>query len=166
MNSLKSTRKQTGLTQEQAAKLCGISRRTYQTYEENDSNQEKSNELLELLKKAGLNEDGFPSIISVRFIKLTASEIFAKHPEVECAYLFGSYARGEATPQSDVDFLIVEQGMSLLDMGGLLGELREALHKDVDLVTHRQILDNERMIRDVLRQGVKVYGHRTNFFKN
>ena len=30
-----------------------------------------------------------------------------KYPEIECAYLFGSYARGEATDKSDIDILIV-----------------------------------------------------------
>ena len=166
MNTLKATRKQIGLTQVQAAKLIGVSRRTYQTYEEKSEDTPNSNELLELLKKAGLNEDGFPAILSIRFIKLTASKIFAKYQEVECAYLFGSYARGEADFESDVDFIIVEKGMSLLRMGGLLGDLRRALHKDVDLVSHRTIIDNERMIRDVLSQGVKIYGRRTDFSKN
>ena len=83
METLKQVRKKAGLTQIQAAKLCGVSRRTYQTYEEIDTQKDKSNELLELLKKAGLNENGFPAILSVRFIKKVASEIFAKFPEVE-----------------------------------------------------------------------------------
>ena len=35
--------------------------------------------------------------------------------------VFGSVARGEARPDSDVDFLVdMEPGRSLLDMGGLL----------------------------------------------
>ena len=152
-----------GLTQTQAAELIGVSRRTYQSYEKIGAYQ---TDRIEKLKKVGFDENGNPTILSIRFIKKTASETFAKHPEVECAYLFGSYARGEADFESDVDFLIVEEGLSLLDMGGILGELEDALHKDVDLVTHRSILENERMVRDVLRQGVKVYGRRINFSKN
>ena len=165
METLKKVRKQMGLTQIQAAELIGVSRRTYQTYEEKEETIH-GNKLLDMLKKAGLDENGYPAILSIRFIVKTASEIFARYPEVECAYLFGSYARGEADLESDVDFIIVEQGMSLLKMGGLLGGLQEALHKDVDLVSHRTIIDNERMVRDVLRQGIKVYGRRTNLSKN
>jgi len=50
--------------------------------------------------------------------------------------IFGSVARGEARPDSDVDFLVdMEPGRSLLDMGGLLMDLRELLGVEVDVVT-------------------------------
>ncbi len=50
--------------------------------------------------------------------------------------VFGSVARGEADEQSDVDILVdLEVGRSLLDLGGLLMDLREALGRDVDVVT-------------------------------
>ena len=52
--------------------------------------------------------------------------------------VFGSVARGEADDDSDIDFLVdMEAGRSLLDMGGLLMELREALNRDVDVVTEQ-----------------------------
>lgn len=165
METLKQVRKKTGLTQIQAAELCGVSRRTYQTYEEIDTQKDKSNELLELLKKAGLNENGFPAILSVRFIKKVASEIFAKFPEVECAYLFGSYARGEATHESDIDFVIVAPEIGGFELGGLHYELRTALHKDVDLVMYETLLESKKMLCDLLIQGVKIYGQRINFSK-
>ena len=50
--------------------------------------------------------------------------------------LFGSYARGEATEDSDVDLLIdrgsVRSGFVL---GGLYADLRDGLRKELDLVT-------------------------------
>ena len=50
--------------------------------------------------------------------------------------VFGSAARGGADEQSDVDFLVdLEPGRSLLDLGGLLMDLRELLGRDVDVVT-------------------------------
>lgn len=50
--------------------------------------------------------------------------------------VFGSVARGEARPDSDVDFLVdMEPGRSLLDMGGLLMDLRDLLGLEVDVVT-------------------------------
>jgi hypothetical protein len=50
--------------------------------------------------------------------------------------LFGSVARGEAGPNSDVDFLVdLEPGRSLLDLGGLLMDLQRLLNRKVDVVT-------------------------------
>ena len=57
---------------------------------------------------------------------------------LRAVYLFGSYARNEATEQSDVDILIDRSGStvrSMLDMGGLYNDLRESVGKEIDLVT-------------------------------
>jgi uncharacterized protein len=49
--------------------------------------------------------------------------------------VFGSVARGEAGPDSDVDFLVeMEDGRSLLDLGRLLVELQDLLGRRVDIV--------------------------------
>ena len=136
MNELKQKRKELGLTQEQVARACGVSRRTYQTYEETDITNH---------------------ILNLKFIKYASRQVFEKHPEVKCAYLYGSYARGEATGKSDVDILVVCSGMGL-SFYGMIGELKDVLHKDVDLQTHRQIVDSESMIEDILSEGIKIYG--------
>ena len=50
--------------------------------------------------------------------------------------VFGSAARGEADSESDLDFLVdLEEGSSLLDLGGLLMDLQELLGRKVDVVT-------------------------------
>ena len=69
--------------------------------------------------------------------------------------VFGSVARGEADEASDIDFLVeMAPGRSLLDMGGLLMELRELLQRDVDVVSERGL---RREIRDrVLREAVPL----------
>ena len=85
------------------------------------------------------------------------NEYIKKYPEVKCAYLYGSYARGEATGKSDVDILVVCHGMGL-SFYGMAGELKDALHKEVDLQTHAQIVDSESMIEDILTEGIKIYG--------
>ncbi|MDM7456725.1 MAG: nucleotidyltransferase family protein [Tepidimonas sp.] len=49
--------------------------------------------------------------------------------------VFGSVARGDAGPQSDVDFLVhFEPERSLLDHGGLLMDLQDLLGCQVDVV--------------------------------
>ncbi len=50
--------------------------------------------------------------------------------------VFGSVARGEDRPDSDIDFLVnLESGRSLLDLARLLRELTDLLDHPVDVVT-------------------------------
>jgi len=50
--------------------------------------------------------------------------------------VFGSYARGEMRPDSDIDIMIdVRKDVTLLDLGGVYMELVEKLNRNVDLVT-------------------------------
>jgi hypothetical protein len=52
------------------------------------------------------------------------------------AGVFGSLARGEATEDSDIDFLVeFEKGRTLLDLSGLRLDLIELLGRDVDVAT-------------------------------
>jgi len=54
--------------------------------------------------------------------------------------IFGSVARGEATENSDVDFLVAFNNQtSLLDRAGLLTDLQDLLHCAVDVVSDRAI---------------------------
>lgn len=52
--------------------------------------------------------------------------------------VFGSVARGEAGPESDVDFLVeLERGRSLLDRAALILDLETLLGRRVDVATER-----------------------------
>jgi hypothetical protein len=50
-------------------------------------------------------------------------------------FLFGSYARGEATQNSDIDLRIDKGSIQGLQFAGLLGDLEAALHTKVDLIS-------------------------------
>lgn len=53
--------------------------------------------------------------------------------------MFGSVVRGEAGPDSDVDFLIeMEPGRSVLDLSELILDLEDALGREVDVVEMRR----------------------------
>lgn len=60
----------------------------------------------------------------------------AEHYRIPRVYLFGSYARGEATEDSDIDLLIDAQNIrGLFALGGVYRDLEDALQKKIDLVT-------------------------------
>lgn len=69
--------------------------------------------------------------------------------------VFGSVVRGDAGDDSDIDFLIdLEPGRSLLDLGGLLMDLRELLDRDVDVVTEAGL--RPRVAERVLADAVEL----------
>ncbi|MCR5079294.1 MAG: nucleotidyltransferase domain-containing protein [Bacilli bacterium] len=157
MNELQKKRKDLGLTQIQAANSCGVSRRTYQNYEASKESNATYLSLLQKLDEMGVL-DGSNCIVSVRSIKQVCREIFSRdYPEIECAYLFGSYARSEATGKSDVDILVVCPAMGM-KFYGIASVLEERLHKQIDLHTHRQLVNNEKLLKEILTEGVKIYG--------
>ena len=84
---------------------------------------------------------------------------------IPAMYLFGSYSRGEATEESDLDFLVDTAGTnltSLLSLGALYCDLEEVFQKSIDLITVRSVMQNvetesERSFREtVIRERVKL----------
>ncbi|MBR4678261.1 MAG: nucleotidyltransferase domain-containing protein [Bacteroidales bacterium] len=63
------------------------------------------------------------------------AEYFKTQP-ITKAWLFGSWARGEETPLSDVDILVQydEDGISLLKHAAMICELEKILNRPVDIV--------------------------------
>lgn len=82
-----------------------------------------------------IKEDIEPNILTIKQIKERIKPIMAKH-NIKEIYLFGSYARGDATRDSDVD-IYCESGdiLSLYDEVDLKEELENALGKKVDVIT-------------------------------
>lgn len=70
-------------------------------------------------------------------IQQKIAEYFETQPVLK-AWLFGSFARGEETPNSDVDILFVPdysgKPFTLFTMGGMYMDLKEILGREVDLV--------------------------------
>jgi predicted nucleotidyltransferase len=67
------------------------------------------------------------------------------------AALFGSYVRGEAKDNSDIDILVeITEDLSLLDFVGIKLEIEDALGKKVDLVEYDTIkpLLRERILNE------------------
>ncbi len=66
---------------------------------------------------------------------------YFKNKPVKKAWLFGSYSRGEETPGSDVDILVVLDNSKPVGMEffGMYEDLKELLGRNVDLVTERSL---------------------------
>jgi predicted nucleotidyltransferase len=83
---------------------------------------------------------------------------------VDKAYIFGSYARGEATPESDIDILIKRGNIkTLFELGGLYYELEEILSKSIDVLTEETFTEqttdelDEEFYSEIIKERELVY---------
>ena len=89
-------------------------------------------------------------------IKSIAGEIAKRHG-VERMFHFGSYARGDAKPDSDLDFRIDKGSIrGLLALGGLYADLEEAFGVPVDLLTTDSL--DEAFRKEISSEEVQIYG--------
>ncbi|OOB77890.1 MAG: hypothetical protein BEN19_01090 [Epulopiscium sp. Nuni2H_MBin003] len=90
-------------------------------------------------------------------IKAISMPIF-KSSGVVKAILFGSYAKGVATEDSDIDICIDSQGkLKGLDFIGLSEDIRKELQKEVDLIDITHIDNNSKVEQEIKNTGVIIY---------
>ena len=95
-------------------------------------------------------------ILELKQIRKICTEILDDY-KVEYCYLFGSYAKGNANERSDVDLLISTKTTGLR-FYEIAERLRETLRKKVDLIDVRQLVNNEKLLNEVLKEGIRIYG--------
>lgn len=95
-------------------------------------------------------------VLTIDEIKKRIRPVCEKY-NVKELFLFGSYARGEATEDSDVDFRLVSgRDIDLFKMVGLRLDLEEVLEKEVDLIS--QISEDSKIFkRHYERDAVLIY---------
>ncbi len=157
ISKLKQTRQANKLTQQEAADLLQVSVRSYKDYENDRRKADtlKYRFMLEQLEKLSFVDEEH-GVLELEDIIGISSEIFKKYP-IDYCYLFGSYARGDAKGNSDID-LFISTELTGLKYFGLIEELRENLRKRIDLVTLQQLGDNLELVDEVLNEGIKIYG--------
>lgn len=90
----------------------------------------------------------------------------AEKYHLRAVYVFGSYARGEAREDSDIDLLIDAEGSGLRGFayGGLYQDLEDALEKPIDLITVGSLMQpthhkSDMQFRETLqRERREIYG--------
>lgn len=81
--------------------------------------------------------------------------VFADY-KVKKAILFGSYAKGLAESQSDIDIL-VDSGLKGLAFFGLLEDVVTTLGKEVDLLDISQLTADSQVDKEIKKSGVVIY---------
>ncbi|MBR0471795.1 MAG: nucleotidyltransferase domain-containing protein [Methanosphaera sp.] len=80
----------------------------------------------------------------------------AKAFDVDSLSLFGSYARGEATEESDIDFYFDNGRLrGLLQHAALINKLEEAFGCSVDAVSTG--INNQEFIKRIKKEGILLY---------
>ena len=110
-------------------------------------------------------------IYTIEEIKEKTLPIFTKYNISEIT-IFGSYARGEANENSDIDFLVVyPKGFTLFNSISLEEELKEVLNKEIDIVSKNvytrdmnaevsdyAILAKKVFFNTITKEGKMIYG--------
>ena len=89
-------------------------------------------------------------------IKYYVKTLFEKY-NIEKAILFGSYARNEATPESDIDIIIVgNDKFEVFDIFAIGEELRSLTGKKVDAYEINEINKNSDIYISIMKEGVEI----------
>lgn len=157
---LKELREEYGLSQIEAANIVGVPIRTYRRYETDDEYGSfyKREMFSELLKRScTITED--KGLLTLENIKKKLTDLFDSEYKdcIDFCYLFGSYAKGTAKENSDVD-LYVSSSLTGLKFVGLIEKIRETLHKKIDLIRSSELSNNIELVNEIMKEGIKIYG--------
>ena len=95
-------------------------------------------------------------ILDLDSIKEKCAKVFSDY-QIEYCYLFGSYAKGKAKDDSDID-LLISSTVKGLKFYGLVEKLNTTLKKKIDLLDMNQLVANPELLNEILKDGVKIYG--------
>ena len=149
-----------GISQLEAASSLGVPVRTYRRYESDNNygSDIKRHALIEMLKsKYEINEE--KGILKFEDIKKAVSTLFDSEEykgQIRLCYLFGSYAKGYANEKSDID-LMIDTDLTGFKYYGLIGDIKNALHKKIDCHRLKDLLNDNPIIVEILKDGIKIY---------
>lgn len=146
IEKLKAERVKHGLSQQDVAQVMGTTQSAL-SRAERDGNP--TQDFLQRYANALQSFVESVSLLEIATIRIIVGEIAKKHGLAE-VYLYGSFARGDADTESDVDLLYVaEPGtrLGLMELAAVKDELEEALHREVSLTSLTALQRNARNSR-------------------
>lgn len=98
-------------------------------------------------------------VLDRRRISAVVEKAARRSPALDSVILFGSYARGDATAESDIDLRITYDAdgrFTIMNLAAFSGEIERETGKSVDVVSARAIEDKE-LADAIAREGVLLY---------
>lgn len=95
------------------------------------------------------------TIYSVDEIKNVLYPVFVRH-NVKKAVLFGSYVKGMADKNSDID-LLLDSRLRGLKFVGLIEDVRSALDKEVDVFDETHIIPGSKISSEIQKDGIVIF---------
>jgi predicted nucleotidyltransferase/DNA-binding XRE family transcriptional regulator len=154
INQIKKLREIFDLTQLELASLLGIPLKSIQNWEQGQ--RIPSPWVIDLIYDRALISKQNNKVLTYLEIKKAVKEVASKH-DIKRVYLFGSYAKGLATPNSDID-LYIESNIYGLDYFELSEEFRIALkdHK-VDMLSPKTVIKNSPIQLEIKQSVILIY---------
>ncbi len=96
-------------------------------------------------------------VYTIKEIKEMIYDVLKKYG-IEKAYIFGSYARGEANKQSDIDIMIKKGNLkTLLQLSALAYEIEQILKKQIDIVIEETYTDDIKYDSETIRLAKNIF---------
>lgn len=159
--SLKTVRENLGFTQLEISNLIGIPLNTIRNWEQEirTPSEWTLNLLIDRILRDSNEQytvvDESTGILSFLTIKKGVTEIAEKY-HIKRIYLFGSYVKGQATANSDVD-LYMESDLYGLEYFEFVEQLRENLKKKVEVLSNKTVQEQSKIDEEIKKTGVLIY---------
>jgi len=98
--------------------------------------------------------------ITIALIKLYLDEIVSKYDKgnIKKVYLFGSFARGEERPDSDIDLrLEFDDKLSFKDLANIRLDLKDMTGRDVDLIAEHEDKLDQSFLNEIRKDEICLY---------
>ncbi len=158
---IKQLREINEMTQKEFSEYLGIPLRTLRNWEQGIREPNEwtldliIGRMMEYRRETETAIDESHGLLSFNQIKRRISAVAGKY-DIRRVFLFGSYSQGTMKPSSDVD-LFMDSDIDGLEYYGLAEDLREALHKKVDLLSTKTVIQSSNIAREIERTGIVVY---------
>ena len=104
------------------------------------SEKEKDEIYQEFLKMKNMPTEYDFESVDIDEIREKSSDVFKMYP-VNTVMLFGSYAKGDQTENSDIDMIVKNSDLEFLEMSRIRQQLSSKIGKKIDLISEEDVSD-------------------------